>query len=157
MRAFGDEGIRSFVISEITPALNGKINYWLQFLLDNKIHISFNNQLEERIEKFHGGDSPFVYNSLSGGEHQRIDLAISFAFANIMTLTSGTCPSIVMLDEVGTNLDRPGVYAVYKTICELAKDRQVLITTHHPELQELLSAHDIIEVVMEKGFTTIRN
>lgn len=156
IRAFGDDGIRSLVLDEIMPALNGNINYWLQFLIDNKIQIRFNNQLDEKIERYSGDGNQFVYNSLSGGEHQRIDLAISLAFAHATMLTSGSCPSIIALDEVGTNLDRPGIHAIYKTICELSRERQVLVTTHHPELQELLSSYDTIEVIMKNGVTSLR-
>lgn len=155
INGFGDDGIRSFVISEIVPALNSNINYWLQFLIDNKIKVCFNNKLEEIIERTTGEESEFVYDALSGGEHQRIDLAIAFAFAHIMMLTSGSCPSLIALDEVGTDLDQPGIDAVYRAICELAKDRQVLVTTHHPSLQEMLSSHDCIEIVRKDGFSEI--
>lgn len=155
IKAFGDTGIRSFVIGEIIPILNDRINYWLQFLIDNKIKLSFNNELEEKIEREPFDGDLFVYNAMSGGEHQRIDLGIALAFAQVMMLTSGTCPSIISLDEVGTNLDRPGIQAVFNMICELSKERQVLITTHDPDLQEMLSGYDTIKAIKENGFTKI--
>lgn len=155
IEAFGDNGIRSFVIDEVIPMLNARVNYWLQFLIDNKIKLSFNNQLEETIERNPADGDPFVYNAMSGGEHRRIDLAISQAFAHVMMLTSGACPSICCLDEIGTNLDRPGITAIYKMICELSRDRQVLVTTHDPDLQELLQGYDTITAIKENGFTRI--
>jgi DNA repair exonuclease SbcCD ATPase subunit len=129
VKAFGDDGIRSFIINEIVPALNSRINYWLQYLMDGRVKVTFNNQLEETIERIPYDDDPFVYNSLSGGEHCRIDLAISQAFAHVMMMTSGTCPSIVALDEVGANIDRPGIHSIYRMVCELARDRQVIFFT----------------------------
>jgi DNA repair exonuclease SbcCD ATPase subunit len=156
IRGFGDQGIRSFVLKEIIPILNARINYWLQFLVDNRIQISFNTELEEKIERCPADGDNFVYHAMSGGEHQRIDLAISQAFAHVMMLTSGTCPSIVCLDEVGTNLDRPGIQAIYKMICELARERQVLVTTHDPDLLDLLSSYDTITVIKENGFSKIK-
>jgi DNA repair exonuclease SbcCD ATPase subunit len=155
IEAFGDNGIRSFVIDEVIPMLNARVNYWLQFLIDNKIKLSFNNQLEETIERNPSDGDPFVYNAMSGGEHRRIDLAISQAFAHVMMLTSGACPSICCLDEIGTNLDRPGIAAIYKMICELSRDRQVLVTTHDPDLQELLQGYDTITAIKENGYTRI--
>lgn len=156
IKAFGDKGIRSFVLSEVTPLLNTRINYWLQFLIDNKIQLTFNSELKEKIETNPPGGDPFVYNSMSGGEHQRIDLGIALSFAQVMMLTASTCPSICCLDEVGTNLDRPGIQAVYNTICELSRDRQVLVTTHDPDLQELLNSYDTITVIKENGITRLK-
>lgn len=155
VQAFGDDGIRAFVIDEIVPALNARINYWLQFLMDGKIKVTFNNELEEIIERVPGDGDPFVYNSLSGGEHCRIDLAISQAFAHVMMMTSGTCPSLVALDEVGANIDRPGIQSIYRMICEMARDRQVVVITHYPDLLDLLSGYETIEVVKKNGITTI--
>ncbi len=156
IKAFGDTGIRSFVIGEIMPILNSRINYWLQFLVDNKIKLNFNDKLEETIERNPADGDPFAYEAMSGGEHQRIDLGIALAFAQVMMFTSGTCPSLVTLDEVGTNLDRPGIHAVYNMICELARERQVLITTHDPDLLEMLSSHDTITVIKEDGYTRLK-
>jgi DNA repair exonuclease SbcCD ATPase subunit len=156
VRAFGDEGIRAFVINEIIPSLNSRINYWLQFLMDGKIQVKFNNELEETISRVPIDKDPFVYNSLSGGEHGRIDLAISQAFAHVMMMTSGTCPSFVGLDEVGANIDRPGIHAIYSMICEMARERQVIIITHDPDLLDLLSGYETIEVVKKNGITTLR-
>ena len=153
---FGDKGIRSFVIDEIVPLLNAKINFWLQFLIDNKITLKFNNELTEKIERNPADGDPFVHRAMSGGEHQRISLGISQGFANVTALMAGSCPSIVSLDEVGTNLDRPGIQAVFAMICELARDRQVLVTTHDPELLDLLSGYDTITVVKENGISRIK-
>ncbi len=155
-KAFGDDGIRAFVIDEIIPALNSRINYWLQFLMNGRIQLHFNNQLDELIQRNPVSAEPFVYAGLSGGEHTRIDLAISQAFAHVMMLTANTCPSLIFLDEVAAHVDRPGVQSLYKMICELARDRQVLVVTHDPDLLDLLSGYDTIEVVMKDGLTTIK-
>ena len=153
---FGDKGIRSFVIDEIIPLLNAKINFWLQFLIDNKITLKFNDKLVETIERNPPDGDPFVHSAMSGGEHQRISLGISQGFSNVTSLTANVCPSIVSLDEVGTNLDRPGIQAVFAMICELARERQVLVTTHDPELLEMLSNYDTITVIKENGFSRIK-
>jgi len=154
IKGFGDAGIRSLIIDEIIPALNTRINYWLQFLIDNQIRLNFDSNLEETIEANPPDGDPFVYNGLSGGEHMRIDLAISQAFAYLMMLSSGTCPSIVALDEVVTYQDRPGVHCIYSMICELARDRQVLVISHDQDLLQMLEAADTITVERRDGFST---
>lgn len=156
VKAFGDEGIRAFVIEEIIPALNSRVNYWLQFLIDGKFELLFNNKLEETIKRIPEGKS-LSYNCLSGGQHCRIDLAISQAFAHVMMVTAGTVPSVVCLDEIGANIDRAGIESIYKMICELSRHRQIIVVTHDPDLLDLLSGCDAIEVAMENGFTILKN
>jgi len=154
--AFGDSGIRKFVIDGIIPALNARIAYWMQFLIDGKIDLKFNNELEETIERNPSDGDPFVYYGMSGGEKRRLNLAVSQAFAHVMMLSSGTCPNIVFLDEVTTNIDQIGVVGVYNMIVELAKDRQVFITTHDQNLLELLDGCDLISLEKKKGFTRMQ-
>lgn len=155
VKAFGDQGIRKFVIDGCVPALNDRINYWLQFLIENKITLNFDNELEETIQSNPPDGDPFVYNALSGGEHNRIDLAISQAFAYLMMMSSGTCPSIVVLDEVATNVDRPGVHCLFAMISELSRDRQVFVISHDPDLQQLLQGADTLVVERQNGFSRL--
>ena len=93
---------------------------------------------------------------MSGGERRRLNLAVSQAFAHIMTLSSGICPSIVFLDEVTTNIDPIGVVGVYSMISELAKDRKIFITTHDQNLLDLLQGCDLINLEKNEGFTTLK-
>lgn len=155
VKAFGDGGIRCFVIDEIIPALNSRINYWLECLMEGKIQLHFNNQLEETIERKPVDNDPFVYNSLSGGEICRTDFSIALAFSSIIMLNSNI-PSIVFLDEIGTNLDSQGILSVYKVICELANDRQVMVVTHDPNLQALLENNcDVLTVIKKNGISKL--
>lgn len=154
--AFGDTGIRKFVIEGIMPALNSKIAYWLQFLIDGKIKLEFNSELEETIERNPSDGDPFVYYGMSGGEKRRLNLAVSQAFAHVMMLNSGACPSVVFLDEVTTNIDQLGVVGVYNMIAELSKDRQVFVTTHDQNLLEMLDGCELISLEKRKGFTRLK-
>lgn len=154
--AFGDSGIRKFVIDGIIPALNSRIAYWLQYLIDGKIKLEFNNELEETIERSPSDGDPFVYHAMSGGERRRLNLAVSQAFAYVMSLNSGVCPSIVFLDEVTTNIDPIGVIGVYNMITELSKDRKVFITTHDQNLLDLLEGCDLIKLEKKLGLTEFK-
>lgn len=154
---FGDSGIRKFVIEGIIPALNSRIAHWLQFLIDGKISLTFNNELLERIERCPSDGDPFVYHAMSGGERRRLNLAVSQAFAHVMMLNSGRCPSLVFLDEVTTNIDQTGVVGVYNMIMELAKDRQVFITTHDHNLLDMLEGCEVITLEKKGGFTRLKN
>ena len=153
--AFGDTGIRKFVIDGIIPALNSRISYWLQFLIDGKISLLFDNQLEETIERNPSDGDPFVYYAMSGGERRRLNLSVSQAFAHVMMLNSGASPSLVFLDEVTTNIDPIGVQGVYNMIAELANHKQVFVTTHDRDLLDILSGCESINLKKLNGFTTL--
>lgn len=71
-----------------------------------------------------------------------------------MMLSSGTCPSIVALDEVVTYQDRPGVHCIYSMICELARDRQVIVISHDQDLLQTMDGCDTITVIRKDGFST---
>lgn len=154
--AFGDSGIRKFIIDGIIPALNSKVEYWMQFLIDGKIKLQFNNELEEKIERNPSDGDPFVYYAMSGGERRRLNLAVSQAFAYVMMLNSGMCPNLVFLDEVTTNIDQIGVVGVYNMIVELAKDRQVFITTHDQNLLDMLEGCELINLEKRNGLTSLK-
>lgn len=157
VEAFGDNGIRKFIIDGVIPSLNSKINYWLQFLINNKISIKFNNQLEESITKFPNKDDSINYYALSGGERRRVNLAISQSFSHIMSLNSGTLPSIVFLDEISTNIDQVGIQGLYNMILELSKERQVFVTTHDRDLLEMLASCDSINLIKRNGITVLES
>lgn len=153
--AFGDTGIRKYVIDEIVPALNSNIGYWMQFLIDNKITLKFDNEFNETIEKYPTDGSVYLYECMSNGQRRRINLALSQAFAHVMSLNSGKTPNIVFLDEVSSNVDPQGVIGIYNMICELAKEKQVFVTTHDHDLIDFLNGCDSLNLVMEKGITKI--
>ena len=142
VKAFGDKGIRRLVVQGIIPALNSRIAYWLQCLIDGKLELTFDNQLEETVTR---NGTPTNYANLSNGEKQRVNLAISQSFAHVMMLNSGTQPNLVFLDEVtGGGIDRAGTSMVHTMIFELAKERQVFVTTHNENLMQMLSGCESI-------------
>lgn len=151
VEAFGDKGIRKYVIDGIIPALNAKIAYWMQYLIDAKIELTFDSELEPTI-KVCGMETE--YHAMSNGEKRRINLAVSQAFAYVMMLNSGSCPSIVFLDEItGGGIDRAGVTGIYNMIFELAKERQVFVTTHNDTLLNMLQGCGSITLVKKDGIT----
>jgi ABC-type multidrug transport system ATPase subunit len=130
--------------------------YWMQVLDNNRLKIEFNNELEESIFKIINDEQiDFFYHTMSAGQKRRLNLAVSLSFAHVMLLTTGTCPSIMFLDEVTTNIDPIGVNNIYHMICELAEDRQIFITTHDNDLLSMLSGSDILNLIMENGISKL--
>lgn len=153
LEAFGDKGIRKFVVDGIIPALNARVAYWMQILSNGLIEVEFDNQLEQTIKR---NNNPASYHNMSNGERRRVNLAVSQAFAYIMTLNSGTCPSLVFLDEItGGGIDRAGIPGVHNMIFELAKERQVFVTTHNETLATLLQGCETITFKKRDDITVL--
>lgn len=149
VKAFGDTGIRKYVIDGIIPTLNDRIEYWLQFLIDNKIKLTFNSELEETIDRYPFNGRPYVYHGMSGGQRRRLNLTVAAAWAFVSALNSGSSPSVVFLDEVTMNVDAIGVHGIYRMICELAKEKQVFVIDHNEALLEMLNGSDTICLEMK--------
>ncbi len=153
VKAFGDNGIRRFVVRDILPALNSRTAYWLQYTMNNQITVQFDDELDAKIERNPPSGRSFVYNGLSRGIQRRTNLGVQQGFAYVRMLTCGFSPSFIFLDEVSSNVDQAGVVCVYNFICELAKDKQVFVTTHSSELAQMLDGCDRIYLQMKDGMT----
>ena len=134
IKGFGNEGIKSYIINQIVPLLNSQCNYWLQFLYNNRLEITFDKYLEAEIKTFR--EDLFDYKGSSGGEKKRVDLAILLSFAHIMRLNSRADNNIMFLDESTESLDNSGLEGMYQTIKELSKERRIFLITHNPLLKE---------------------
>lgn len=156
IQAFGDTGIRKYIIDEIIPALNDNINYWMEYLIEGTMNILFNNEFEETITKAPDYKSDIKYYALSNGQKGRVNLALSQAFAHVMSLNSGKSLSCVFLDEVTSNIDLQGVNGIVSMIQELAKDKQVFLISHHHDLLEQLNGCDTINLVLKNGTTSLQ-
>lgn len=153
VEAFSERGIRRYVVDGIIPALNTRINYWLSYLIDGMIKIEFDNELEETITR---KENPVTYEGLSKGEKRRVNLAVSQSFAYVMMLNSGCCTSLVFLDEItGGGIDRAGTVGVYNMIYELAKERQVFVTTHNENLMSMLQGCETLTLLKENDITVL--
>jgi len=150
---FGETGIRKWIIEGIIPDLNKRVNYWLQFLIDNMITLSFDNELQEKIERNPPDGDPYIYYAMSTGQRRRLNLAVGHSFAYITELSSDAIPSIIFLDEVTTKVDPLGVQGIYNMIRELSETKQVFITTHDQDLIKMLEGSSKISLIHENGFT----
>ena len=148
VKAFGDTGIRKYVIDGIITTLNDRIEYWLQFLIDNKIKLTFDSELNETIDRYPFNGRPYVYHGMSGGQRRRLNLTVAAAWAFISALNSGASPSSIFLDEVTMNMDIIGIQGIYRMICELSKEKQVFVIDHNEQLLQMLDGCDTIQLEM---------
>ena len=136
--------------------LNNNINYWMDFLIEGNMRISFDNEFNEIITKGPDFSSDIKYYALSNGQKGRVNLALSQAFAHIMSINSGKNLSFVFLDEVTSNIDVQGVNGIIGMIQELSREKQVFLITHNHDLLDELNGCDTINLVLKNGITALQ-
>lgn len=152
--AFGDKGIKAYCVRSITGELNNQTNFWLQHLSGGRITVKFDETLEVSVFV---DDMERDLGLVSNGEATRVDIAVYFAFADIMRMTNKSDCNIVFLDEVGGNaLDPAGKAGLHRALCELAEDRTVAVITHDKPLAELMDGGMEIVVTNTDGDAVAR-
>lgn len=157
----GNGGVKTHIFETITPELNRLASQYLSILGEFDINITTTSRLKngEIRDKFsikvankHGAHS---YKGNSYGERQKIDLAISLAFNEVIRKTNGVYINLLFLDEPFESLDSVGVENVVE-LCEQFVKRvdSLFLISHTQELRDLAGSK--LTVVKKDGFTTLQ-
>lgn len=97
-----------------------------------------------------------MFDNLSGGEKQRVDLILQFAIRNMLNAYLNTSSNILVLDEITDFLDKQSCKAVMKLIeKELTTIESVFVVSHHATELELPIDSEIKIVKNENGISEI--
>ena len=92
------------------------------------------------------------YESLSGGEKQKVDLIVQFAIRDMLCKYLNFSSNILVLDEIFDNLDSKGCQNILNLITTKLNDvESVFIITHHDDI----SLPCDFEICVEKGEDSI--
>ena len=97
-----------------------------------------------------------VFDGLSGGEKQRVDLILQLAIRDLLTSYLGLSANILVLDEITDFLDKKSCQAVMKLLeKELQTVESVFIISHHVEELEIPVDSEIKVVKNELGISEL--
>lgn len=97
-----------------------------------------------------------MFDNLSGGEKQRVDLILQFAIRNMLNAYLNTSSNILVLDEITDFLDKQSCKAVMTLIeKELTTIESVFVVSHHTAELELPIDSEIKVVKNEDGISEI--
>lgn len=97
-----------------------------------------------------------VFDGLSGGEKQRVDLILQLAIRDLLTSYLGLNANILVLDEVTDFLDKKSCQAVMQLLeKELQTVESVFIISHHAEELELPVDSEIKVIKNEHGISEL--
>ena len=159
--AYSNQGIKSYILDDVTPFLNTKLNKYLSKLASGQIEATFSTQTElksgEKREKFsleilNSGDGQ--YNSNSAGEKKRIDLAINLALQDLVASRSSKKLNIALFDEVFDSLDDRGIDAVIGLLYSLMSEKStILVITHNEHLKSYFTK--CLTIVKQNGMSNL--
>lgn len=136
MRAIGyldralSKEFKTYMLSSVIEFLDTRAkHYGSKFFTDGMLKIyADKNSIEIEV----GNKS---YEALSGGERQKVDLAIQFAMRDMMISVTGLHCNILILDEIFDNLDGLGCESLLNILVQdLGSIDSVFIITHHADI-----------------------
>ena len=132
-----DDGFRSYIIKQYISVLNSQINKYLVDL-DAPVRLEFDEYLEDKIVDQLTG-SVCSYDSLSGGEKRRVDIACLLAFSDLRRLRGDVLFSHSFYDEILDSALSAGACARLMDILKKRYDElgeSAMIITHKKEMQD---------------------
>ena len=130
----GEGGVRSQIVNMLLELLNGRIRYYLKSF-KSTFEFTFNEVFEEIIKDVHGVIC--MYNNCSGAEMKKIDLAIAFAFLDIIKLHRHVEYNVVFYDEIlDSSVDNKSLEHIISFIAERANvdNKSVYVVTHKTDI-----------------------
>jgi ABC-type lipoprotein export system ATPase subunit len=146
-----DSFIRKSLLQKNLPLLNTRLKIYLEKMgLPHKV--SFMENMSAQIKQF---DTELEYNQLSSGQKARINLALCFAFRDVLQYRHGSV-NFCMLDEcLDVGLGNTGVLLAAKLIKEIADEQKLslFVISHRDEASAMFARR--LEIEYRNGFSTI--
>lgn len=148
-----DDGIKSQIIRQYIPIINTLVNRYLE-RMEFYVKFHLNEKFDMEIKSLSKED--MSYENFSQGEKMRIDLALLFAWRDIIRQKKVTYCNLLILDEImDSALDVQGTDNFIDIIRQLTKDNNVIIISHR--VDQISDKFDnIIEVEKRKNFSKIK-
>lgn len=146
-----DNAIKAQVIKQWLPTINNQINEVLERLNADYAFMLDENFDETILSRYR---DKFSYSSFSEGEKARISIAILFAFREVAMRKATVSTNILVLDEVGAELDIDS----HQIMLQMLKETEGLSTfiiTHKNTDNDIYDR--VIEVEKEGNFSVLRS
>lgn len=147
-----DSFVRKALLNKNIPFLNSRLQKYLSDL-DLPHQVEFTHEMTASISRF---GNPMDFGNLSNGQRARVNLALSFAFRDVLQ-SMHEFVNICMLDEVlDVGLDAVGVQAAARMLKRKARDEKLAlyIISHRDEIDSAFDRKMIVQ--MSGGFSSIR-
>jgi DNA repair exonuclease SbcCD ATPase subunit len=161
-RGFSNQGLKSFILDNITPILEQAANRFARIMLGDEFRIVISTQstlktgeAREKMDiKVLNGLGDDIFDGASAGERQRVNLCIALALQELIASRHKRALGIAFFDEVTTNLDTEGMERFIELLRqELSHKDSIFVISHNPELQMYFD--NIVYVTKKNGTSQI--
>ncbi len=147
-----DSFVRKALLNKNIPFLNSRLQKYLTDLgLPHKVE--FTHEMTASISKF---GYPMSFGNLSNGQKARVNIALSFAFRDVLQ-NRFQFVNICMLDEIlDHGLDAIGVQAAARFLKQKAREEKLalFIISHKSEIDSAFDKKMVVE--LSEGFSSIK-
>lgn len=142
---------RGYLLLNVIKFINDKAKEYSQDIFEtDKIEFKLDGNL---LSISYDGKQ---YETLSGGEKQKVDIIIQFAIRDMMCKFLGFSSNILVVDEIFDNLDRIGCEKVINLISTKLSDiSSVYIVSHHSDI-DIPYDREIVVVKDMNGVSRIK-
>ena len=151
METLAKRDFRGYLLTNIINYIDKKAKDYSEIVFETRdlnVYIDGN-----ALDISYGGK---MFDNLSGGEKQRVDLILQFAIRDMLNVYLNSSANILVLDEITDFLDKTSATAVMKLIeKELTTIESVFIVSHHASELELPVDSEIKVVKDTNGISQI--
>lgn len=150
---FSENGVKQIIIQRIIEVLNNSIHSYLRQMGADFL-VYFDNKLEYY---FYTPSGQCEYVSFSAGERRKLDLAILFAFRDVLSCSSiktNICIVDEILDSAIDSMTLDSVISILKNKSKM-DDQSIFVISHREGLAESDIFNHKIRVEKENGHSTI--
>lgn len=161
-KAFSPTGIPAMILTGVVEEIGAEVNIALEGLSGGQMSVDIRASKETR-----GGgsqqkitiyvdapDGTRAYETLSGGQRFRVDLAIRVGLNKVISRRTGTPMLTFIIDEGWGTLDEAGVLAAVDTMERLSKELNVLTVSHIDTVKTAFPT--AFEVSLEGGTSVVK-
>lgn len=148
----GEYGVRAYIVNKLLDLFNNRIMYYLSSI-KSTFNFRFNEYFEEEIKDSNGVIC--LYNNCSGAEMKKIDLAISFAINDMLSLQRQISYNIIFFDEIlDSSLDDKSLNIILNFISEHThKENKAVYIISHKSGAQIPFINEVIMLEKSNGFT----
>lgn len=147
-----EHGIRPYIINRLLNLFNNRIMFYLT-AIGSTFNFNFNEYFEEEIKDVNG--IICQYANCSGAEMKKIDLAISFAINDMLSLQKQISYNIIFFDEIlDSSLDDKSLNIILNFISEhTQKENKAVYIISHKSGAQIPYVNEVINLEKSNGFT----
>jgi len=161
-KAFSPTGIPAMILTGVVEEIGGEVNQALATLSDGQLSVDIRASKETRS----GGsqqkitiyvdapDGTRAYETLSGGQKFRVDLAIRVGLNKVISRRTGTPMQTFIIDEGWGTLDEAGVLSAVDTMERLSQELTVFTVSHIDTVKNAFPT--AFEVSLQGGTSVVK-